>query len=165
MWIEREPYWIGEEGVAAVEKQFNAKFMGAWTTKRTFSNGGWFETPVDVFYQPNPDKARGHTHYFGMFNRDGKTMICDAASAFSEPATGVLGPDDEVVVSRHRHDYQERFGDNGEYVMIDGGRDYVRASAGNNPMVVVRVIDGEFYFEVQPTRGMQREDPHHIRAA
>lgn len=72
-------------------------------------------------------------------------LITDAASAFSEPITGLLTDDGEVIVSRYRHDCVQK----GPY-MIDGGRDYLRTSGSNTDgkLVKVTVVDGEFQFEV-----------------
>jgi hypothetical protein len=58
--------------------------------------------------------------------------ITDAASAFSEPMTGSLCDDGEVIVSRYRHDYVEKKG-----AMIDGGRDYVRTAGTKSISVTV----------------------------
>jgi hypothetical protein len=64
-------------------------------------------------------------------------MISNAESAFSEPITGILTDDDEVIVSRYRHDFVVKEG-----YMIDGGRDYTRSSGGK--FVTITVKDGEF---------------------
>ena len=96
--------------------------------------------------QPNPDRSKGHSNYFGMYSAPGiGPMITNAESAFSEPITGLLTEDGEVIVSRYRHDYVEK----GPY-MIDGGRDYLRTSGNNadGKLVKVTVVDGEFQFEV-----------------
>jgi hypothetical protein len=70
-------------------------------------------------------------------------MITDAASAFSEPITGLLTEDGEVLVSRFRHDYVTK----GPY-MIDGGRDYLRTSGNaDSALVKITVVNGEFVFD------------------
>ena len=129
--------------IAIIAKQYGAKYMGYWTIKRGLN---WSDQPVDVFYQPNPDVSKGHSHYFGMFRTfEGQAMITNAESAFSEPITGLLTDDGEVIVSRYRHDYVEK----GPY-MIDGGRNYLRTSGSNSDgkLVRVTVVNGEFQFEV-----------------
>ena len=138
LWIDKSPYWLTREAVAKVEALRQARFMGHWCTKGP--RGGWNESPVDVFYQSRPDVEKGHKHYFGLLRHNGQLFICDATSAFSEPITGVLATDGEVVVSRFRHDYQERKG-----VMIDGGRDYLKTSSSVS-LVLVTVKAGEFVF-------------------
>jgi hypothetical protein len=70
----------------------------------------------------------------------GDLMICNAESAFSEPITGILTEDGEVIVSRYRHDCVFKDGQ-----MIDGGRDYLRSSGGK--FVNVTVKNGEFVLE------------------
>lgn len=136
-------YHFTDGGIATIAKQYGAKYMGYWAILR---KSGWSDIPVDVFYQPNPDVGKGYSNYFGMFTTfDGQVMITDAASAFSEPITGLLTDDGEVLVSRHRHDYVTK----GPH-MIDGGRDYSRTSSGADGarLVEVTVKDGEFQFKV-----------------
>ena len=135
-------HFIDEE-IAAIAKHYGARYMGPWSILR---QSVWTIDPVDVFYQPNPDVSKGHSHYFGMFRTfEGQAMITNAESAFSEPITGLLTNDGEVLVSRYRYDYVEK----GPY-MIDGGRDYLRTSGSNadGKLVKVTVVDGEFQFEV-----------------
>lgn len=137
LWIDKSPYWFKPEGVKKIEEMKDATYMGHWCIKQHF--GGWAESPVDVFYVANPDTSKGHTNYFGMFYRDERLYITEASSAFSEPITGVLASDGEVIVSRYRHDFQQRKG-----VMIDGGRDYIRSSW---PVQQVGVIVDEDQFQ------------------
>ena len=133
-------YWFMKEGIRKIEEMYGGKYIGYWAIKNT--RGDWNESPVDVFYQSNPDTRKGHTHYFGIFTRNGQVFITNAESAFSEPITGVLTEDGEVIVSRYRHDYVTKGSK-----MIDGGRDYVKSSAGG-PFVNVVVNDGEFAFSL-----------------
>lgn len=139
-WVERKPYWLRPDGVKKIEELKNAVFMGHWCVK---TPQGWSEQPVDVFYQAKPDRAKGHTQYFGLYLRGGRLMICDACSAFSEPMTGAITADGEVLVSRYRHDCQQKKG-----VMVDGGRDYFRSSLPI-ALVTVKVKGSEFKFKRQ----------------
>ena len=133
--LNKDPYWLkGEEGIKIVEDKYGAKYMGAWAIKT--KDRSWGDEPVDVFYQPNPDTSKGHSHYFGIFARDGQAYITNAESAFSEPITGILTENGDVLVSRFRHDYQTKDG-----YMIDGGRDYVRSSG--TQMVEMRINEGK----------------------
>ena len=126
--------------IEIISKEYGAKYLGYWAIRDR--RGNWSEVPVDVFYQPNPDRSKGHSNYFGMYSAPGiGPMITNAESAFSEPITGVLTDDGEVIVSRYRHDYVTK-GDK----MVDGGRDYLRRSAGN--LVKVTIVGDEFQFEV-----------------
>lgn len=145
-------FYYKENGIATIEKEYNAKYMGFWCTRRP--SGGWNEQPVDVFYVANPDRSKGHTNYFGLFVRDNASYIVDASSAFDAPITGILTNDGEVIVSRYRHDYVEKNG-----YIIDGGRDYLKCGGNSlTTFVNVSVVDGEFVFEVQMnTLNFQRE--------
>jgi hypothetical protein len=134
-------YWFKKAGIKKIEEKYGAKYMGYWCTKSP--RGHWNESPVDVFYQPNPDTSKGHTHYFGMFIKtdpfsgESTPYITEASTAFVDPISGIPTDDGEVIVSRYRHDYVEKDGR-----MIDGGRDYTRGSGGK--FVTVTVKDGEF---------------------
>ena len=141
MFIEtpQNGYWFKAEGIRKIEEMKGATYMGYWATKSP--NGNWNEQPVDVFYQPNPDTAAGHTHYFGMFRRDDNVYITEASTAFSDPITGVLTDSGEIIVSRYRHNYVEKQGK-----MIDGGRDYIRSNVAG-PYVRITVNGSEFVFE------------------
>jgi len=138
MHIKNTPYHFTDKGIKKLEELYNAKYVGHWCTKRP--DGTWHDMPVDVFYQENPDRSKGHSNYFGMFiNERGQAMITNAESAFSEQITGMLCEDGEVLVSRYRNDYQTK-GD----VMVDGGRDYLRYSGGR--YIRVTAENGEFNF-------------------
>jgi len=131
------------DGIAIIAKQYGAQYMGPWSI---LQKSGWSIDPVDVFYQPNPDVSKGHSHYFGMFRTfEGRVMITNAESAFSEPITGLLTETGEVIVSRYRHNCVVK----GPF-MIDGGRDYLRTSGNtaDGKLVKVTVENGEFQFEV-----------------
>ncbi len=133
-------YHLSSDGIATTEQKYGAVYMGFWCTKNP--GGGWNESPVDVFYQPNPDVSLGHKSYFGILKRSepitgkDRVYICDATSAFSEPIKGVICGDGEVLVSRYRHDFQTKGN-----CMIDGGRDYTRSSWPANYATVL--IEGD----------------------
>lgn len=141
MFVNTNPedaYWFQAEQIRVLEKHHQARYLGFWCVKQR--DGTWSDTPVDVFYQPDPDLDIGHAHYFGVFLYENEPMIINADSAFSEPMTGVLLNTGEVLISRFRHDLQSRQG-----IGIDGGRDYVKVSAGA-VQVDVQVSHGEFLF-------------------
>jgi hypothetical protein len=124
-------YYFKADAIKKIQDHYGAKYMGYWAVKR---KNGWSDEPVDVFYQPTPDTAKGHSHYFGMFvDPAGTLMITDAQSAFSEPIYGLLCDDGEVIVSRYRHDYVTKDG-----CMVDGGRDYFkRSDQGKTVKIIV----------------------------
>lgn len=127
--------------VPMTEKHYNAKFMGSWAIR---VKDEWTESPVDVFYQPNPDASLGHSHYFGLYtdytsDGDRQTYITNAKSAFSQEIAGGICSDGEVIVSGYRHDYINTKG-----ALVDGGRDYLRT---NDCKTVNIIIDkSEFTF-------------------
>lgn len=133
-------YYLDDNGIAKVETAHNAIFMGYWAIQDR--SGNWSETPVDVFYQPDPDVQKGHSHYFGIYRSYSANtwMICNAETAFCDPLYGVCCDTGEVIISRFRHDYVTR----GNY-MVDGGRDYLRSS--QHPAVIVKVEGSNFVVE------------------
>ena len=131
-------YHLSKEGVSQIEQSYGGKYMGYWCT--IAKGGGWTYQPIDVFYQPNPDLSKGHSHYFGIVIRDDVVYITNASPVFSQPMYGVLCDDGEVIVSRYRHDCVVK----GNH-MIDGGRDYTRSSV-NSPMIRITVDGPKFKF-------------------
>jgi hypothetical protein len=107
------------------EEHYNAKYIGDFCLKT--KDGTWTESPAAIFYAKNPDASKGHTHYFGLFMRDGQWYITAGDSAFSEPINAIMGSDGEVVYSRFRHDFRSLKSGEGS---IDGGRDYLRVLSG-----------------------------------
>lgn len=136
--IPRNGYWLNTEGIETVEKHYQAKYMGAWCIRD--KHGNWTEQPVDIFYIANPDTSKGHTNYLGMFIKEGKFMVTDGSTAFSNSMVGIVTENNEVLVSHYRHDYVTKDG-----FMIDGGRDYTKTNCGRQ--VTVTVNNGEFIFE------------------
>ena len=142
-----EGYHFSADGIKTIEDHYGGKFVGSFCIKRT--DGSWNDTPVDVFYQPNPDFSKGHTHYFGMFRHPltNHVMITNAMSAFEHPMLGVVADDGEIIVSGYRHDYRRS---KDGTVFIDGGRDYTRygGNSANSdvgdiriPLVQVKVVE------------------------
>lgn len=138
MHISKDPYWFTEDGIKKIEEMYGAVYMGHWCTKH--SAGWWNDYPVDVFYQPNPDFSKGHSHYFGMFKQKDNVYITNAESAFSQEIFGLLAEDGEVIVSRYRHDCVVK-----EDQMIDGGRDYLKYTS-NKKLIKINVEGSNFIF-------------------
>jgi len=133
--IPKNGFHFNESQIKIIEDKYNGKYLGYWCTKRL--SGGWNDIPVDVFYVKNPDRSKGHSNFFGMFRDDKSVMITNAESCFEKPVIGLLCHDGEVLVSRYRHDYRTKGS-----IMVDGGRDYLRCSAGKR--IQVTVENGEF---------------------
>lgn len=138
---ERESFFFDTETIDKISTRYNAKYLGSWCIKD--KNGNWTERPVEVFYQPNPDFSKGHSHYFGIFAKpiSGQLMICNAESAFSKPMVGIL-ENDVVYISRFRHDFIKT----PKGKIIDGGRDYLHSSATGS-FAEVTIKDGIFIFK------------------
>ncbi len=123
--------------IEQVEKKYGAKYIGDFCLRN--SDGAWADEPCAIFYQPTPNVSLGHTHYFGLFERNDTLYITKGDSAFSEPITGIVGSDGEVLYSRFRHDFRTLRSDSSTF--IDGGRDYVRRGGNLSTPVVSLLID------------------------
>lgn len=121
--------------VEAVEKKYNATYVGDFCVK---TKHGWSEQPIAIFWQVKPP-VEGYSHYFGLLARDDKIMITDGSTAFSEPISGIVADNGEVIYSRYRHDYHSSFDGS---VTVDGGRDYMRCSGNIHSPHVHIVADG-----------------------
>jgi hypothetical protein len=126
--------------ILSIEEQYGATYMGPFCLYR---NAAWTEA-VDIYYQPNPNTALGHTNYFGIFRRNDTTYITEGSSAFRDGLVGaVCEPDPdgniEVLVSRDRNDYVTMKG-----AMIDGGRDYTKSNGCK--LIKVSVDGPDFVF-------------------
>lgn len=121
-----------------VESKYNARFVGQFCLKTV--DGGWSESPADVYYAPNPDKSQGHSHYFGLIIQHGQLYITRGDSGVESDISAAVADDGEIIYSRYRHDY--RTSADGS-TFIDGGRDYTHCGVGR--YITIRVVDGEFY--------------------
>lgn len=118
--------------IAKVEKRYSAIFIGDFPVK--LKSGGWGDAGA-VFYQPNPDVSKGHSHYFGLvLSPDLAYWIYDAAFIEGKEFIGVKQADGSYVWSRFRHDFREV-----EDGFIDGGFDYTRI--GGNPKTVTLKVE------------------------
>lgn len=135
--IIQEPVSLIPVHIPAVEKKYNAKFVGDFCLKA--KGGGWINQPFAIFWQETPP-VEGYSNYFALFVENDKVMITSGESAFSEPIVGIVADDGEVVFSRYRHDCRESKDGS---VMMDGGRDYTRCSPATAKNLLVHiVIDG-----------------------
>jgi hypothetical protein len=145
--VPKVGYHFSEKDLEKISEQYGAQYIGYFQKPASDGRGGYMETPIDVWYQPKPDIAAGHSHYFGMYVQSGKVWITDASTCFDEPITGMLCDDeDEVIISRYRHDYVCKKG-----AMIDGGRVYTRSSLGTS--VTCTMTDGQWNLAVWLERG------------
>jgi hypothetical protein len=146
MFVGRCFYNIDPEKV--FKKYGAVTYLGYWQLPK--KNSGYNDSPVDVFYQPNPDTKKGHTNYFGLYENNGVLYICNASPAFKEPITVLVHPKTgEVIASHYPHDFRS-FQDHS--LSIDGGRSYTRIVGnfsnydGGKPVTVeMKVRNGCFY--------------------
>jgi hypothetical protein len=83
------------------------------------------DVPIDIFFRASPHPQFGN-RYFGIFLHpiENTTMICNA-DMVEDLVFGVVENDDGLLeYSRSHHDYKSFQNGN----MIDGGREYIRAS-------------------------------------
>ena len=125
--------------IEKVETKYNAKFVGQFCLKTV--DGGWGESPADIYYVQNPDRSLGHSNYFGLIVRNGTAYITRGDSAVEPLITAIAAADGEILYSKYRHDYNVS---KDKSVWIDGGRDYTRSGSINH-FVTLKVVDGEFY--------------------
>lgn len=135
--IEVSPYWFGEINIDTIEKHYGAKYVGPFCAKTV--SGGWSDQPIDVFYQPNPDRSKGHSHYFGLIYRNEVLYITGGDSAVESDMEVVIETTGQVLLSRYRHDYVVGT----EGCFIDGGRDYTRRSLGGT-VGTLKIVDGNY---------------------
>jgi len=129
--------------ILQIEEKYNAKYVGQFCPKT--KDGVWANMAMDVFWQANPNTEEGHTHYFGIYVRDGHVYITSGDSAVSGIFTGIVSNDGEIIYSRFRHDCQWS---KDKSVFIDGGRDYIRSSPGR---LIQFKIDGPNFYQVGET--------------
>lgn len=125
--------WYSDREIRLIEKHYNVKYVVEIAAK--LKNGQWSDTPAAVFYQNN--KHPTGSNYLGIFNdpSNNNWILFDALPTISQPWTGAINKDGQVIFSRYRHDFRES---PAKDFAIDGGRDYVRI-VGDNPENVMMV--------------------------
>lgn len=132
-----QPYW-GFNNEKALERFKGTKFIGEFCLVGK-------SIPVAVYYSANPDRSKGHTDYFFLFQRkfDGKDHVVISGLNAKEmeehryqDAIHCLKCD-EVIYSKYRHDFH--YCTCGS-VAIDGGRDYTKIT-GNQEDFETVILD------------------------
>lgn len=127
-------------GIATAEAMYNAKYMIDSAVAGTFKEDGsvdtWSTIPGAFFYQEEPYPETG-SHYFCLYINplDGKLFITDG-SYIDKVVFNFVKVRGGLLHSVHRHDCQVMDGK-----MIDGGRDYLRGTFGDNDLVSMRIVD------------------------
>lgn len=127
---------FSEENIKSIEKVKNAEYV-IDTEHNNIS--------CAVFYGDTPHKDSG-SRYFALYYTpiENQLMITDGSFIEEQVIMGVVSEDDEVVFSRHRHDYRQS--QDGS-VFIDGGRAYMRSNT--NRTVAIKVSNGKIKIEKQ----------------
>uniref|UniRef100_A0AB74UL52 Uncharacterized protein n=1 Tax=Caulobacter phage BL57 TaxID=3348355 RepID=A0AB74UL52_9VIRU len=124
---------MNRANIARAEERYNAKYVGLYDLPDR-------EGPFYVFYTEAPDRSKGHDNYFGLFFHplEDQLYITSAATIRDARFSAIETSDGAFLVSRFRHDYQERGG-----AMIDGGlAGYIRYNPAHPPTHHMRIVDG-----------------------
>jgi hypothetical protein len=121
--------------INAVEEKYNAIFVGDFCLKS--KKFGWVNAPAAIFYQ-KVIPVVGYTHYFALFESEGKLLITAGESAITDPISAIRAADGEIIYSKYRHDnVTSKDGS----CNIDGGREYCHWSATKGTQhVQLRVV-------------------------
>ena len=131
MKINHAPIFDVEKAIAHYEKKDKVQIKYVCTTDLRAS-----DTPVDVFYRESPHPEFGN-RYFGLYrNYKGDVMITNADIVESLEFGMIKDKDGKYWYSSTHHDCLFIDGN-----MIDGGREYIRASG---PVEVFKIVNGEF---------------------
>ena len=136
-----KPRNISGINIEAAEKHYGVRYIGTFC----LNHNGWCNTPAAIFYQPEPDRSKGHTNYLAIFIIKNNVILADGSSAFKEPIDACIADNGQIIYSSHRHDYVTS--DDGS-VFIDGGRDYTRTNS--TTQIYIECIDGLLKFK--PTK-------------
>jgi cytochrome oxidase Cu insertion factor (SCO1/SenC/PrrC family) len=93
------------------------------------------DNPVDVFFRESPHPEFGN-RYFGLRNHSGSVYITNADQIEELSFAMITDNEGTYHYSQSHHDYKEIDGK-----MIDGGREYIRSTAGYE---LFKVKDGQF---------------------
>lgn len=119
-------------------------------------NGQMSDWVADIFYNPNPNKALGHGHYFAIYFRDGHMYITGANHVESLRFTGTVDDNGNIVFPMFQHDFRYF---NNSTCFCDGSH-WTENSDGTfsmnhcrwgfpvtpPPCKNIRIIDGKFYW-------------------
>jgi hypothetical protein len=132
----KAPEWI-----KTAEQRYGGKYIGLYDLPDR-------EGPFHVFYQPNPDVSKGHSHYFGLFTRHldpTHLYITNAASIVGAKFPAVRLSNGVVITSRYVHDYVEIGG-----AMLDGGLAYTRCFPSCPPTGHIEIVEAEERYVPNP---------------
>lgn len=121
----------------------------------------WTLDEIAVFWQEKLIDP-SHSHYFGIFQRDGAAIICSAQTAADHLWMGGMHPETgEIIFSRSRWDYRKPR--DGSF-SCDGGPEGGGSWSGKYIPVRLKIIDGLFRIDaVAPGPLAYMDDPAEIR--
>lgn len=106
-------------------------YLGLWALDRDRNE------PYYVFYQPEPDRSKGHSHFPAFFVQDGSIMVTNGASVIEQRFPAFVNRREAIVTRFQRdfvtHPYGECF--------LDGGIGYSQRSGGVGPNAWVTLTE------------------------
>ncbi len=138
--LTKNPYNLSLNGIKIIEEKYNVSYIGVWQPMK--NNGSYNDLPLDVFYQENPDIAKGHSNYMGVYTNVNQVFITNAASCFAKTITAIKGRNTGLIyVSNYAHDFKYCRGAG----FVDGGRFYTRYDPTAADTISIICKDGKFY--------------------
>ena len=108
---------LSTDGIARIETHYSATYI----RDSELLVGKVWRGLYAIFYTEKPDISQGHSHYFGIYVRDGVSYILNGKDV-TEPQKGIWYKN-KFYFSAYSSDYTNS--DDGE-CGIDGGRTYYR---------------------------------------
>lgn len=132
---------FSEEIIKNFTKKYNVKYVGTFCIKDDEDN--WRNSPSAIFYSERPAFSKGHSHYVALSykyitDEDISWFITDGSDAVSEPISGVVAKDGQVVYSAFKDDFETS---DDKSVFISGGKDNLTYTAGVE-LVNLKIWDG-----------------------
>jgi len=122
--LGKGPSLFTKESRKRIEESRNAKFVCDTTIR---GKSGWIEDEIFAIFYTEKAHPQG-SNYFAVYlnHQERKWMVCNGISA-TEPFSGIAFPNNDVIYSRHVHDFRIHplYGN-----FVDGGRDYLRYEPG-----------------------------------
>lgn len=127
-----------------INPEHKDKFVGAFPAK--LKSGAYTQMHFPVFYQENPDTAKGHLPYYMYIIQNHMTYITGAMHIPELDIHCIRAKNGEIIYSRSLHDYRQS---EDASCAIDGGFDYLRTTYEPDykpDQLIVKVKDGEFVY-------------------
>jgi hypothetical protein len=111
--------FLSSRQIGKIEQKYRAKYV--FESQLKLRSDEWSDFSAAVFYadEQHPEGS----HWFGVWNNNGRFMISNAISAAEEPFFGAVAENRDVIYSRHPRDFRES---EDKTVFVDGGRNHFR---------------------------------------